>query len=155
MPVLPDDGPAGAASFRRVGEVRAERLVAGMKWRNASGGELSAAAAGWLVVDECGGERTVRDGEFHAGDAHLDGSRWRRVGAVRACVSARPRRCAPSREPPWPGRRDWIVQGCGGERWPIGDDPIRGGTCPPGPEPPAPQTASPSTVTHGRSRRFP
>jgi len=32
---------AGAASFRHVGEVRAEQLVADMKWRNASGDELS------------------------------------------------------------------------------------------------------------------
>jgi Trk K+ transport system NAD-binding subunit len=127
MPVLPDDGPEGAASFRRVGEVRAERLVAGMKWRNASGDELSAAAGDWLVVDECGDERTVREEEFHASHEHLHGNRWRRVGAVQAwrVAEATAVRTIEGTAVARPG--DWIVQGCGGERWPIGDVKFRRG----------------------------
>jgi hypothetical protein len=132
MPVLPDDGPAGATTFRRVGEVRAEQLVAGLTWRNASGDELSAAPGDWLVVDHQGDERTVRDGEFHASHAHLGGNRWRRVGAVRAwrVDEATAVRTIEGTTVARPG--DWIVQGCGGERWPIGDDQFRRGYVPAG-----------------------
>lgn len=132
MPVLPGGGPAGAASFRRVGEVRAEQLVAGLTWRNASGDELSAAAGDWLVVDQHGDERTVRDGEFHASHAHLGGNRWRRVGEVRAWRVGETTavRTIEGEAVARPG--DWIVQGCGGERWPIGDDQFQRGYMPAG-----------------------
>ena len=133
VPVLPDDGPAAAAGFRRVGEVRAEPLAAGMKWRSASGDELSAAAGDWLVVDECGDERTVRAAEFHASHTHLGGNRWRRVGEVRAwrVAEATAVRTIEGKAVALPG--DWIVQGSGGERWPIGDDRFRRGYEPAGP----------------------
>jgi len=122
LPVLPDGGPAAAAGFRRVGEVDAERLVAEKAWRNASGDELVAAVGDWLVVDELGIERTIRDAEFQASHMPLDGSRWRRTGSVRAwqVSEATVVRTIEGSAVARPG--DWIAQGCHGERWPVEQD---------------------------------
>jgi hypothetical protein len=130
LPVLPDGGPAEAASFQRVGEVRAEQLVATKTWQNASGDKLSASAGDWLVIDELGNERTVRDREFHTSHTRVDGYRWRRIGAVRAWPvnEATVVRTMEGRAVAQPG--DWIVQGCGGERWPIRDQQFRRGYIP-------------------------
>jgi Trk K+ transport system NAD-binding subunit len=122
MPALPDGGPQGAAEYQRVGEVQARRLVTGRAWRNTSGDELLAAAGDWLVTDEMGSERTVRDTEFRASHAPLAGNRWRRTGTVRAWRVTGPvvLRTMEGNAVAQPG--DWIVQGAGGERWPVHHD---------------------------------
>lgn len=122
MPVLPDCGPAGAADFARVGEVRAVRLTAAYAWRTPAGDELSGATGDWRVMDESGDERTVRDREFQASHEQLDGDRWRRTGTVRAwqVSEAACLRTLEGKAAAQPG--DWIVQGPGSARRPVGNE---------------------------------
>ena len=119
MPVLPDCGPAGAADFLRVGEVRAKRLTASHAWRNLCGDELSGARGDWRVIDESGDERTIRDPEFRDTHEPLVGDRWLRTGIVRAwrVSDAVVLRTMEGRALAHP--RDWIVQGPGSVRWPV------------------------------------
>ncbi len=119
MPILPDDGPADAIEFRRVGEVRAERLMASQTWRHTHGSKLSGSAGDWHVTDDIGHERTIRDQEFWASHEPLAGNRWRRTGTVRAWRVSESvvLRTIEGNAAAQPG--DWIVQGRGGERWPV------------------------------------
>jgi hypothetical protein len=119
MPVLPQDGPPGAGDFRRIGEVRAERLVADKSWTHAPGGRLTGACGAWEVIDDSGEERTVRDQEFRATHERLDGNRFRRTGMVRAwrVSEVTVLRTIEGKAVARPG--NWIVQGPQGERWPV------------------------------------
>jgi hypothetical protein len=121
MPVLPAAGPPGARDFRRIGEVRAEPLLAGQSWTHASGGRLAGACGDWRVIDDGGDERTIRNQEFRATHEPLDGNRWRRTGSVRAWQAGEVTvlRTIEGKAVARPG--DWIVQGPRGERWPVTD----------------------------------
>jgi hypothetical protein len=134
MPVLPDDGPAGAATFRRIGEVRAQRITAGRPWTRPSGDVMSGASGDWQVRDDFGDERTVRDPEFVVTHEPLGGDRWRRVGTVRAwrVSDATVVRTLEGRAVAAAG--DWIVQGPGGERWPVTDEQFSRGCRAAGPD---------------------
>jgi hypothetical protein len=125
MPVVPEGGPPGAAEFRRVGTVRARRLNAGRRWTRASGGELSGEPGDWRVLDDRGDERTVQDSAFWASHEPLGGERYRRTGTYRAWqVSAEwVLRTLEGRAVAQPG--DWVVEGRGGERWPVSNAQFR------------------------------
>jgi len=122
MPVLPKAGSTGARDFRRIGEVRAERLTADQSWTHSSGDQLTGACGDWKVIDDNGHERTVRDQEFRATHELLDGDRWRRTSAVRAwrVSEITVLRTIEGKAMARPG--DWIVQGPRGERWPVTDE---------------------------------
>ncbi len=125
IPVIPQGGPAGAADFERIGEVRARQLHTPQRWTQAAGGELSGEVGDWRVRDDRDNERTVRDAEFRASHEFLDGERWRRTGIYRAWqVSDRlVLQTLEGRAVAQPG--DWVVEGSGGERWPVTDDQFR------------------------------
>ena len=120
MPVLPDRGPADAADFQRIGEVRATQLTASHAWWTPAGDELAGTAGDWRVADASGDERTVRDLQFQASHELLDGDRWRRTGTVRAwqVSEAVVVRTMEGRAVAHPG--DWIVQGPQSVRRPVG-----------------------------------
>jgi hypothetical protein len=122
MPVVPRGGPAGAARFRRVGIVRARRLQGRRPWTRRSGDELCGDAGDWRVADDSGDERTVRDLEFRASHELLGGDRWRRIGTFAAWQVSEELvvRTMEGRAVAHPG--DWIVEGPGGERWPVTPD---------------------------------
>jgi hypothetical protein len=127
MPVVPEGGPPEAAPYRRVGTVRAVRLVTGMRWNCPSGGELSGRAGDWHVIDEHGDERTVRDVEFQTSYEPLGGDLWRRTGVLRAWPANEELviRTVEGQARARPG--DWIVEGCHGERWPVTGEQFRRG----------------------------
>ena len=120
MPILPDGGPADAADFQRIGEVRATQLIASHAWWTPAGDELAGTAGDWRVADASGDERTVRDPQFQATHELLDGDRWRRTGTVRAwqVSEAVVVRTMEGRAVAHPG--DWIVQGPQSVRRPVG-----------------------------------
>jgi hypothetical protein len=119
LPIVPAGGPPTAGSFERVGVVSAEQLAAPLPWALPSGERLHGGVGDWRVIDAAGNMRTVADSEFHASHVLLDDGRWQRVGTFRA----------------WPAREtvvirtkegdaiarpgDWVVEGAGGERWPV------------------------------------
>ncbi|HEV3066441.1 MAG TPA: hypothetical protein VGY50_01275 [Streptosporangiaceae bacterium] len=125
MPVVPEGGPPGAAEFRRVGTVRARRLNAGRRWTRASGGELSGEPGDWRVLDDRGDERTVQDSAFWASHEPLGGERYRRTGTYHAWQVSDESvlRTLEGRAVAQPG--DWVVEGRGGERWPVSNAQFR------------------------------
>ena len=119
MPVVPAGGPPRARPFYRIGTVRARRLQARRPWTRLTGDRLHGEAGDWRVVDDAGDERTVRDAEFNRSHEPLGGGRYRRTGAFRAWQAdeAQVLRTMEGRAVAYPG--DWIVEGPGGERWPV------------------------------------
>ena len=125
LPVVPVGGPQTAASFERVGVVWARRLGARLHWTLPSGEELLGDAGDWHVVDGGGTARTVTDSEFRSSHSRLDDGRWQRVGVFRAWQTAEVvvLRTKEGSATARPG--DWVVEGPGGERWPVSDAQFR------------------------------
>jgi hypothetical protein len=125
VPVVPAGGPATAAEFERTGTVQARRLGARRTWTRRSGDQLSGDAGDWRVRDNSGDERTVRDMEFRASHQPLGGEEWRRTGTFLAWQVSETQvlRTMEGRAIAQPG--DWVVEGYGGERWPVTDEQFR------------------------------
>src|SRR6201996_5792751 len=125
VPVVPAGGPPGAAEFERIGTVKAHKLHSRRPWTRRTGDQLHGDPGDWRVVDDSGDVRTVRDQQFRASHAPIDGERWRRVGAYRAWQVSEPLvlRTMEGRAVARTG--DWVVEGHGGERWPVTDEQFR------------------------------
>lgn len=125
LPIVPTGGPVAAASFERIGVVRATRLEARLRWTLPSGEELRGNAGDWHVIDGAGKARTVSDSEFRSSHVRLGDGRWQRVGVFRAwqvteAVVLRTKEGSATARP-----GDWVVEGPGGERWPVSDGQFR------------------------------
>jgi hypothetical protein len=122
MPVLPPGGPPGAESFERIGIVIARRLTAPLLWTLSTGDEMRGNAGDWRVVDSTGSIRTVTDPEFRSSHEPLGNGRWRRTGTFKAwqVAEAAVVRTKEGNATARPG--DWVVEGSGGERWPVTDE---------------------------------
>jgi hypothetical protein len=125
VPVVPPGGPPGSARFHRIGTVQAERLHTRRAWTRRSGDELAGHAGDWRVRDDSGDERTVRDTEFRASHRPLGGETWLRTGTFSAWRVSEPHvlRTMEGRAVAQAG--DWVVEGHGGERWPVTDEQFR------------------------------
>jgi hypothetical protein len=123
LPVVPAGGPPGSAQFRRIGTVEAKRLGARRMWtRRSSGDELCGDAGDWHVLDDSGDERTVRDDEFRASHAPLGGERWLRTGTFTAWQVSETQILRTMEGQAVARAGDWVVEGRGGERWPVTDE---------------------------------
>jgi hypothetical protein len=122
IPVVPAGGPPEAAEFQRTGDVWASKLSAPRRWVRRSGDELHGRDGDWRVVDSHGEERTVGDMEFRASHEPIGGERWRRIGRFIAWQVSEGLviRTKEGRATAHAG--DWVVEGIGGERWPVSDD---------------------------------
>jgi hypothetical protein len=125
VPVVPPGGPTHAAWYERVGTVRARKLQTRRTWKRRSGDELAGNPGDWRVLDDSGDERTVRDAEFMVSHEHLGGERWRRTGTYQAWQvdEAQVLQTMEGRAVAQAG--DWVVEGYGGERWPVSDEQFR------------------------------
>jgi hypothetical protein len=125
VPIVPAGGPPGAAEFQRIGTVQAKRLRTRRAWARRSGDELSGDVGDWRVLDDSGDERTVRDLEFRASHQPLGGEEWLRTGTFSAWQVSEPQvlRTMEGRAVAQAG--DWVVEGYGGERWPVPDEQFR------------------------------
>jgi TrkA-N domain len=117
--VLPDAGPKDAACFHRRGEVRAGRLRSAGTWTAADGTVMQAAPGDWRIQDGQGNVRTVRDAQFRATHTRQGAGRWARTGQVRAWQVSEPTTVRTLEGRVTAAAGDWIVQGPGGERWPV------------------------------------
>ena len=117
--VLPDAGPEDAACFHRRGEVRAGRLRSPAAWTAADGTVMQAAPGDWRIQDGQGRVHGVRDTQFLATHTRLGGNRWTRTGEVRAWQVTEPTTVRTLEGRVTAAAGDWIVQGPGGERWPV------------------------------------
>jgi hypothetical protein len=125
LPIVPAGGPQAAASFERFGVVCARRLAAPLHWTLPSGEKMSGDPGDWHVIDGAGTGRTVTDSEFRSSHVPLADGRWRRVGVFRAwqvtdTVVLRTKEGTATARP-----GDWVVEGPGGERWPVSDGQFR------------------------------
>lgn len=104
--------------FRRVGLVDARRLTEDHSWV-AQGDPLEGKAGDWLVLASDGTERTVGADRFDALYELVAGVRYRRRGTVHArqVAASTPVRTLEGTADARPG--DWIVEGPGGESWPV------------------------------------
>ena len=125
LPIVPAGGPQAAASFERVGVVSARRLAARLHWKLPSGEQMYGDAGDWRVVDGAGTVRTVTDSEFRSSHAPLDDGRWQRVGVFRAWQVAEPVVLRTKEGSATARAGDWVVEGPGGERWPVSDPQFR------------------------------
>jgi hypothetical protein len=125
MPNVPAGGPAEARPFRRVGTVRARQLRARWPWARRTGDQLNGEAGDWHVVDDAGDERTIREPEFSSSHEPLGAGRYLRTGIFHAWRASQEQvlRTMEGRAVAQPG--DWIVEGSGGERWPVPDGQFR------------------------------
>jgi hypothetical protein len=125
VPVVPAGGPPHAARYERVGTVQARKLRTRRTWTRRSGDQLAGNPGDWRVLDDWGDERTVRDAEFVVSHEHAGGGRWRRTGTFRAWQVREPQvlRTIEGRAVAEAG--DWVVEGLGGERWPVTDEQFR------------------------------
>lgn len=153
IPVIPVGGPPSAATFQRVGLVRASRLSEPMTWTVHTGEELHGGAGDWRVIDDEGHVWTSGDTEFRSGHEPVGGDLWRRVGTCSAwqvseTVVVRTREGSVTAHP-----GDWVVEGPNGERWPVKDAQFRWSYQPGSPEVPAqrgsemaPETTGPASA---------
>ena len=90
-----------------------------------NGDQLSGNPGDWRVLDDWGDERTVRESEFLISHEHVSGEQWRRVGTYRAWQVSETQtlRTMEGRAAARPG--DWVVEGHGGERWPVSNEQFR------------------------------
>jgi hypothetical protein len=125
VPVVPPGGPSHAARYERVGFVQARKLQSRRIWTRRSGDELTGNAGDWRVLDDWGDERTVRETEFLISHEHVEGERWRRTGTYRAW-QVRESQVLRTMEGKAVARAgDWVIEGHGGERWPVTDEQFR------------------------------
>jgi hypothetical protein len=125
VPIVPAGGPQAAASYERIGVVCARRLSARLHWTLPSGEEMYGDPGDWHVIDGNGTARTVTDSEFRSSHAPLEDGRWQRVGVFKAwqvadTVVLRTKEGTATARP-----GDWVVEGPGGERWPVSDRQFR------------------------------
>jgi hypothetical protein len=108
-------------TYRRVGTVTARRRWKRWTWTTGSRQELRAAPGDWEVCDDqqCW---SVRNDIFRASHRRVRGKRWERTGTV----LARPARAGETihtlEGPVTAAVGEFVIQGGGGEEWPVPDD---------------------------------
>lgn len=116
-------GDAAWQRFHRAGTVIAERRDDAWTWTTRSGETMRAGPGDWAVRDPDGDHWwSVRDDIFRSRYAHLDGSRWRRLGTVSARPADDGEVVSTIEGPVTASAGDWVVQGEGGEQWPVPGD---------------------------------
>lgn len=125
MPVVAEGGPSHAATFERIGTVQARPLRSRRRWTRRTGDELSGEIGDWSVRDGSGDERTIRDTEFRNSHKPLGGERWLRTGTCQAWQVAERVVLRTMEGQATAHRGDWVVEGRGGERWPVADTQFR------------------------------
>jgi hypothetical protein len=125
LPIVPAGGPQAAGSYERIGVVCARRLDARLHWTLPSGEEMYGDPGDWHVIDGNGTARTVTNSEFRSSHIPLPDGRWQRVGVFKAwqvtdTVVLRTKEGSATARP-----GDWVVEGPGGERWPVSDGQFR------------------------------
>lgn len=110
-------------TFHRAGTVIAEHRTEAWTWTTRSGATMRAGAGDWAVRDPVDDHWwSVRDDIFRSRYERIDGSRWRRIGTVRARRARDGEVVATLEGPVAASAGDWVVQGEQGERWPVPGD---------------------------------
>lgn len=121
------DGEAGEPAwrtYRRRGEVSAERVDESWTWTTTTGSAMQALPGDWRVRD---GERewSVRPPEFADMYEAAGEGRFRRRGSVRATRVSEPQTVQTLEGAAHAEDGDWIVEGENGERWVVPDAHFR------------------------------
>ncbi len=126
VPNADPSGDSGWRSYRRRGEISAEKRDHSWTWTTRSGEVMQAQPGDWVVTNDDGDERSVSASVFESSHEQIGPRRYRRSGTVLA-RRAGDREVVHTLEGDVVANRgDWIVQGTGGERWPVPDEQFRG-----------------------------
>ncbi len=125
-PAAGGDGAGHAVwrSFRRSGEVSAERVDEAWTWTTSTGSAMQALPGDWRVRDGAR-EWSVRPPEFADMYEPAGDGRWRRRGSVRATRVEQPQTVQTLEGSAHAEDGDWIVEGENGERWVVPDAHFR------------------------------
>lgn len=105
--------------YRRRGEVTAEKRSTEWTWSTSAGERMRAEAGDWAVIDDAGRERSVAADVFESTYEQTGLHRYRRVGIVLAKRATCRQIIATLEGGAVAEEGDWIIQGQGGERWPV------------------------------------
>lgn len=111
--------------YRRRGEVTAKLRDTDWTWRTRAGEVMHGKAGDWAVVDDNGVERSVAAAVFESTHQQVSPDkphRYRRMGTVRARRATRREVVTTLEGDAAAECGDWIVEGQGGERWPVSDE---------------------------------
>lgn len=106
-------------SYRRCGEVNAEKRDHPWTWTTPSGDMMHAAPGDWAVIDDNGDQRSVASEVFESTHEPVGPGRYRRAGMVLARRSAGNEVVQTLEGEVVTNEGDWIVQGPRGEQWPV------------------------------------
>jgi hypothetical protein len=115
-------GDSGASSwqyFSRRGTVTAEQRNENWTWTTESGDEMAAKPGDWAVTDHFGTLRSVAAAVFPATHEKIGPNLYRRTGRVRARPAVTGEIIATTEGQTVAPPGSWIVEGAGGERWPV------------------------------------
>lgn len=114
--------------FRRLGQVRAERLTRPLEWTTAHGDMLHGEVGDWIVTALDGSnERTVKPAAFEKTYEPVGDGIYRRTGVVRAYQVDASTAVATLEGEARAEVGDWIVTDDQGNSWPVPDDVFRQG----------------------------
>ena len=105
--------------FRRRGTVTALQRGEKWTWTTQSGDEMVAEPGDWAVADEFGELRSVSAEVFESTHEKIGPDKYRRVGVVKARPAVGGEVIATSEGQSAAAPGSWIVEGPGGERWPV------------------------------------
>lgn len=116
---VPKKQNEGWRRYRRLGEVTAEQRSHPWTWTARSGEVLQARAGDWAVVDDSGDERSVAAAVFGSTHEPIESGRYRRTGTVLARRATAGEVISTLEGDVVASEDDWVVQGAGGEQWPV------------------------------------
>ncbi|KRE25490.1 hypothetical protein ASG82_18185 [Mycobacterium sp. Soil538] len=122
---VPKKQNAGWRRYRRLGEVFAEQRSHPWTWTAPSGEVMQARAGDWAVVDDSGDERSVAAEVFGSTHESIGAGRYRRTGTVLARPAIPGEVISTLEGDVVADEHDWVLQGAGGEQWPVPDAQFR------------------------------
>ena len=111
--------------YQRRGEVTAEKRSRAWDWITKSGEMMHAGAGDWAVTGDDGRQWSVDAEVFDSTYENVGPKRYRRAGTVLARRAQRRETIATMEGDAVAEEGDWIVQGEGGEQWPVHDGHFR------------------------------
>jgi hypothetical protein len=101
----------------RTGEVTARVVDQAWTWKNPAGDVLQAKPGDWRVSNAEGDIWSVAPDAFQRTYEHIGGTRWRRIGEVKARPAVEGEVVESLEGPERARAGDWVMEGPAGERW--------------------------------------
>lgn len=111
--------------YKRVGTVKAVRILEPEHWTTPSGQRLTARAGDWMIWDDDGSTWSVDAEVFAQAYRRVHRDRWERVGCVHARRASDGEKISTLEGPVTASETEWILRGPKGEYWAVPDAHFR------------------------------